>query len=97
MSNKNICCEILESKIETAGKRGLAVIPFKSPYKPFNYIFFLQSRNIDEENKTGIHTVIDIAIKYCPWCGTNLSTLIEIDEKLIESIAFRNKHLIKLF
>ena len=75
------CCPQFKYHVEEMGNRGLSVV-LKSQEGGFTF-FCLQSRGCDqahakilEGKKLGIpiqiNTASQIAIKHCPFCGTNL-------------------------
>ena len=66
MEREDFCCTILKDHMYSAGFKGLSVIPFKNPLKVDDYVFFLQSRSVDVEDKNSSYTGVDVAISYCP-------------------------------
>jgi hypothetical protein len=68
------CCEVFRSILNEGGKRGLSIIVVEANVGP---VFFFQARSLDPERQlpsTGfvVTTELEVAIKFCPWCGANL-------------------------
>ena len=78
--NVSYCCKLFEKAIKSKGHGGLAIIPTKSHL--FGLYFILEFRAVDEGNEntemdTGnvkFYLSVQQAIKFCPWCGKNLTT-----------------------
>jgi len=85
----DLCCNILLSAIETAGKKGFAVIPTKG--FDHQYRFVLQCRSKDNDPQAFI---AQHYITYCPWCGTLLSSLIDLNKNEILELANNNEKLL---
>ncbi len=80
------CCDLFKGLATNAGKRGISVIAHaESGYNGF----FLQARmcdRIDESRMTNIPkgcevpkpltVAMQVGLKYCPFCGSNLGPLI---------------------
>ena len=70
------CCPGFEDFYTNAGQRGAAVLV------GYNSIgeseFTMQYRAVDEGNEQSINSeslispVVDVGMRYCPWCGQNL-------------------------
>jgi hypothetical protein len=92
MEPDKFCCDIFGPLVDEAGIKGFSIIPisYQNTFK-----FFLQSRNKDSGDKE-IESVFvaEMAISYCPWCGSNLSDVILANKTKISEIANRNKYLI---
>jgi hypothetical protein len=92
----HFCCINLTTTIVEAGRKGFSVIPFKHENNLYSnelYSFFLQYRDtefIDNNNCT----MAQQAVKYCPWCGTELSILASQKEKDMAYYAARNSKMI---
>jgi len=84
-----LCCELFSEMINEAGKKGFAFIP--KNIEPGQYIIFLQSRNQDTDDITDKLTVIQQAVRYCPFCGTELQQVIQKNKVLIEALFEKNK------
>lgn len=73
------CCTITRDSISRGEERGLSIVPVRN--SQFGDFFFLRFRAVAAQhsgrlngpNDVPIATVIEQAIKYCPWCGANLS------------------------
>ena len=78
--NVSYCCTLFKEAIKSKGRGGLAIIPTRSHL--FGLYFSLEFRAVDEENinaqmDTGVakfYLCVRQAIKFCPWCGKNLTT-----------------------
>jgi hypothetical protein len=92
----NFCCSLFADHINAAGTRGFSIIPFEKSRDSNEYVFFLQCRNIDEEDCVSRLFVVDVSIKFCPWCGTNLTIVAKLNNSIISEIAKRKSHLIKI-
>lgn len=86
------CCTLLDDLFDEAGKKGFSVIPEK--LSDNMYKIFLQSRNQDTDLKEGKLTVIEQGISYCPFCGTQLSKVVEMNKEDIIFYADKNRHLL---
>ena len=92
------CCEIFSSFVENIGKRGFSIVPGS---KMNLRSFFLQSRTHDElktispgsetltetVNNSARSSVIQQAIKFCPFCGTNLDRWIKKNKSTFDRLA----------
>jgi hypothetical protein len=92
MKNK-FCCDLLTENIIEVGRKGFSIFPCKIENDD-SYYFILQFRSLDYPLDNPGLTVSQRAIKYCPWCGTRLSDIVELNKREIEMIAHRTKHLI---
>ena len=90
------CCPNFTDKINDAGRKGIAIIPVKIPYEPDKLAFFLQFRSADPDDKNQKLVVADVAIHYCPWCGSKLSDVAELHKTELTKIAEKNKNLISI-
>lgn len=77
------CCERFRLATENLGKKGLSIYAQADPEQaPF---FLLAFRSVDKENQLAfvksfqnagyvekVHVAMELAIKYCPWCGKEL-------------------------
>jgi len=78
--------------LNEAGKKGFAFIPRK--IENGEYIIFLQSRNKDIDDLSGKLNVIQRAVKYCPFCGTELREVTQKNIVLIDALSEKNKSLL---
>lgn len=90
MVNNNFCCDGLSTAIDNAGKSGFSVLIKMSKYDK-TFFFVQQYRNKDNNDKTGILTIGQGAILYCPWCGSNLDIIINNNSELIKNTYEKNK------
>lgn len=96
MEKESFCCEAFKDRIHNAGRKGFAIIPVKNPFKENEYAYFLQSRNVDENDEESRHTTIDTGLLYCPWCGTELTEVTKMNRGTIAEIAEKNKRFIRV-
>lgn len=91
MEDIKYCCDTFEWLISDKGKKGLSILPVEIAQK---YCFVLQSRSHDIDNiLVGNHIVFQQTIHFCPWCGTNLSELIENNKAKIAELSKLNKNI----
>lgn len=95
MEDYGFCCASFRDLVNEGGRKGFAIVPFKNPLEKNEYVYFLQSRTADYNDETGRHITIDMAIGYCPWCGTKLTEVTKMNKEVIADIAMKNAHLIK--
>lgn len=88
----NFCCSQLSTWFSAAGKKGFSVVPKK--YEDNSYTVFLQGRNQDAELKEGRVTILQQAISYCPFCGSELNIVMSQNIEKIEYYAAQNKDLV---
>ena len=74
---KEHCCPAFERRVENAGKRGLAFLVSKNSR---GYFWVIQSRGVDHKSETllnepsvDINVASEIAMKFCPFCGSSLA------------------------
>ncbi|MCI3937941.1 hypothetical protein MQX03_12075 [Chryseobacterium aahli] len=91
MINNNFCCDGLYTAINNAGNSGFSVLVEMGRYNNTAFFFVQQYRNKDRDDKTGILTVGEVGILYCPWCGSDLDTLINDNPELIKNTYEKNK------
>ncbi|MBT1697135.1 hypothetical protein KK083_09630 [Fulvivirgaceae bacterium PWU4] len=91
--NCKTCCDIFLEMLNEAGHKGFSILltEYQAEHK---YYFVLQSRNRDVGDITGNTSVIQKAIKYCPWCGTELAKVIDLNGEEISKLFEINKHLV---
>ena len=68
-----VCCSAFDGRILHAGERGLSIIPIVQDQLRF---FQLQSRanvNLASQGNPQQGFVAVTGIKFCPWCGTDVS------------------------
>jgi len=87
------CCNVLSNSLQTAGQKGYSVIPAKIENHEVGYYFIFQFRSADENQSKDKLIVYERVIKYCPWCGIELSRLVETFKKEISDLAKRNAYL----
>ena len=89
-----LCCDVFEEMVSNAGRAGFSAILTRiGPH----VAFFLQGRAIDldqEEKLRRLPLVTDPprpflvtfsrAIKYCPFCGSNFSTVLANNPSAVE-------------
>ncbi len=90
---KPFCCSVLSDTLYSAGQKGYSVIPAEMENKKGDYYFIFQFRSADQNQTEGRLIVNEVAIKYCPWCGTKLSSLMESFREEIQILAKKNEHL----
>ena len=72
------CCPGYKGNLDEAGKRGFAVFVEDIGSKP---MFLMQWRAIDKGDANAVvlnapvpvSLVVDIGMRYCPWCGVSLA------------------------
>jgi hypothetical protein len=69
------CCERFEERIEALGKDGFGIhYSYREPpHNPGRKLFLLVYRNQAEGSEEQLSGAIQI--HYCPWCGSDLSSL----------------------
>ena len=92
MNKSRFCCDLFSDQVNEAGLKGFSIIP--TNIYTGEYHFVLQSRNLEPDDKTGKLYIIQQVIHYCPWCGSKLSDIIDINKPEIIKIAEKNKHLV---
>ena len=80
-----------------AGKRGISIIVVELLGK---LSFTLQSRgvNVEDVNSLGntsvpVERLSEIGIKFCPFCGVDLNSVVSNDEDYFRGLARENAHL----
>jgi len=86
MKPLEFCCEEFKSSINTSWPEGFSVIPI---YCNKQYRFFLQSK----VHSPGKEHFSELAIFFCPWCGSNLNKFIEDNIDAIANLTEECKHL----
>jgi len=96
--NKAFCCPGFQDAIEEAGHRGIAAVVAKTSV---GILFLLQSRGIafDDVSKlvapaVNINVSSDIGFRYCPWCGKELTELVEAAPKVFDELAEKHQKLL---
>ena len=91
-----LCCNRLESAVDNAGQRGIAVVIRRVPEF---FIYYLQSRAVtfgeearlvQQRLEQRINLVYTMGIGFCPWCGKRLDDLAEALPELFNKLA--NQH-----
>jgi hypothetical protein len=96
------CCEGLKNLIGNAGQRGMSVLVYE---RPAGFRFNLQARAVSKEAELhysqtpaplpiegNIYLSINIGLNYCPFCGTELKTLVTSStRKRFETLANEHK------
>ena len=93
--NEAFCCPGLQNSIESAGERGAAVLVYRSSV---GIGFYIQSRGVafDDVDKLAllpptpdikINVSSEIGLTFCPWCGRQLSTLVDASPEVFEKLA----------
>lgn len=96
------CCDLFESLVDNAGRRGFSII---AGAQLDLRAFFLQSRThndpiIDPSNDRSQslplnHSLIfQNAIKFCPFCGTDLKRWIGSNERAFAKLVSEHKELL---
>lgn len=89
----NTCCPFFQTLIDAAGEPGLSALPVSAGGHRW---FFLQMRAVKAGREhdlpkgvggPNIRTVEQVAIQYCPRCGTKLATLIRDNEASFDEAA----------
>ncbi len=89
IAQEDCCCTLFFEALNMKGRRGMAVVLRRSP--KFGDFFFLEFRALSEEDdevilntgSTEIMRRVEQAIRYCPWCGTELKTFYqELSDRL---------------
>ncbi|WP_426482400.1 hypothetical protein [Chryseobacterium sp. R2ACT005] len=96
MINNIFCCDGLFTAINNAGQSGFSILVKKDSYDK-TFFFVQQYRNKDNDDKTGILHVGEVGIKYCPWCGCDLNTIISNHSQLIKEMYEKNKEFLLEF
>lgn len=74
------CCQVFSSLVSAGTDHGFAEVPELHP--DFGLVFFLQYRAVAADNDEVLFEPSNMpivrkvrqAIKFCPWCGTNLAS-----------------------
>jgi hypothetical protein len=99
------CCDLFESLIENAGKSGFSVVAVS---KMNLQSFFLQSRTQDEafihqldgepvagsSSQVASSSTIQRGIRFCPFCGINLTLWINENEEIFATLILSNRELL---
>ncbi|MDI3322369.1 hypothetical protein [Pinibacter soli] len=64
------CCDFFEELINEAGGKGFSVVP--KQINKDGFVFVLQARSLEKEDKQGKLFVVERVIKHCPFCGSLL-------------------------
>lgn len=78
------CCPAFEGHVDNAGKRGLGLFADLASPPP---MFVLQFRAIEGQMTFDypgpVSGVLDVVIRYCPWCGVLLERTYGKDAELL--------------
>ena len=88
----SLCCENFKELALKAGEKGFSAIPLQ--YEDLIFFIF-QFRGSDSDEKAGITKIGDIGIKYCPFCGAELATVIKENRAYVQYLIQKNKHLLE--
>lgn len=83
------CCNNFENNFNEAGNNGLSVL-VKKDFDGDVY-FVLQSRAIVSASR---QITFQNSIKYCPWCGTKLTGVIEETKEQLNEFIEKHKGLL---
>jgi hypothetical protein len=96
------CCAGLAGLIESAGDRGIAALVYKTSN---GFRFSIQSRAVSIEHQDWVLSLkpplpgtfnvsCNIGMRYCPFCGTKLETLINSkNKKSFEELAEKHRQI----
>jgi len=98
------CCDGLKNLIASAGERGMSVLVYE---RPGGFVFNLQARAVSKEAEVrysqtpprlpiegNITLATNIGLNYCPFCGTELKTLVTSSTlKQFETLANEHKRI----
>ncbi len=93
MNLPKFCCDILSEKASEAGRKGFSVLMAKMKTEE-KYYFVLQCRSADFDSHGDKAFVSQIAIHYCPWCGSKLADLITTNPEDFAEMEKSTRHLI---
>jgi len=96
MVNNFFCCDGLSTAINNAGNSGFSILIKMSRYSK-TFFFVQQYRNKDNDDKTGILTVGEVGIKFCPWCGCDLDEFTHDNFELVKNTYEKNKEFLLEF
>jgi hypothetical protein len=80
------CCSLLKDAVHSKGRAGLAILPGRDPR--FGLVFVLEFRAVSEQDDgqplnsgdVKVYRRLQQAIRFCPWCGKNLSEFYKSQE-----------------
>ena len=72
MFDIEFCCDVFQGYLDEPGQKGINVLVNKHSEREYGFV--LQCRNADyNDPATTVVSIAQTGIKFCPWCGTNLS------------------------
>jgi hypothetical protein len=97
------CCDGLQNLVDNAGRQGMSVLVYENLG---TFRFNLQSRAVTKDTETllsqepiplpiegNICLSVNIGLKFCPFCGTALQTLISgSTQRRFEALAEKHKN-----
>ncbi|HBV14808.1 hypothetical protein [Chryseobacterium carnipullorum] len=90
MTNNIFCCDSLSTALDNAGNSGFSVLVAMNTFNK-TFFFVQQYRTRDKNDKTGILTIGEVGIKFCPWCGCDLERVINDNFELAKDNYEKNK------
>jgi len=96
MGNNIFCCDSLSIALNNAGNSGFSVLIAMNTFNK-TYFFVQQYRTKDKDDKTGILTVGEVVIKFCPWCGCDLDEVINDNFELARATYKKNNEFLLEF
>lgn len=92
MNQPEFCCDMLSEMASEAGRKGFSVLMAKMKTEE-KYYFVLQCRSADFDSYGDKAFVSQIAIHYCPWCGSKLADVITTQPEAVEKMEKSTRHL----
>ena len=93
MDHPDFCCDIFSEMVSEPGRKGFSVLPTRLMPEE-KYYFVIQSRTADYDSASEKGSVSQVAIHYCPWCGSVLADIIAAQPELIAEIEKKTRHLV---
>ena len=84
------CCETFSWLISEIGKKGLSALPINDAERRVYFVLQGRSSDLDDQDATQESTA-QLAIHFCPWCGTEMNSLISRNKNHIIALARLHK------